>query len=84
MVIFFFAFVVAVLLSYCLKLIVLINAFLLEELRDSIDMNKIDNSEDVFSFTSWDAFAIGEQFAAFVVDVLFELDGEVGTVWKGE
>ncbi len=48
-------------------------AFLVEELCDGVDMDEVDDSKDELGFASGDAFAIREQFAAFVVDILFEL-----------
>ena len=33
-------------------------------------MDEIDDGEDVFSFSAWNTFAVGEKLAAFVVDVV--------------
>jgi hypothetical protein len=57
---------------------------LLEKLGDCVDVYKIDYGKDVLSFTTWDAFAIWEKFASFVIDVFFELCGGRRTSVKGE
>lgn len=63
---------------------VLVDSFLVKEFGDGIDVNEIDDGEYEFSFSSRDSFAIGEEFAAFVVDIFAELHGVRGTVSKGE
>ena len=56
----------------------------MQKFGDSVDVDEVDDGEDEFSFPAGDSFAVGEEFAAFVVDVLFELGGMAGTVSKGE
>lgn len=63
---------------------VLVDAFLLEELGDGVDVDEIDYGEDELGLAAGDAFAIGEELAAFVLDVFLELDGRGGTRVKGE
>jgi hypothetical protein len=57
---------------------------LVEELGDGVDVDEVDAGEDEFCFAAGDAFAIGEELASFVVDILLELRGGGGTVSKGE
>lgn len=52
---------------------VLVVALLMEELCDCIDVDEVGDGEDEFGFPSRDSFAIGEQLAAFVVDIISEL-----------
>ena len=47
-------------------------------------MDEVDDGEDVLGFATGDAFAVGEEFAAFVVDVVAELGGTAGTCSKRE
>lgn len=63
---------------------VLVDAFLLEELGDGVDVDEVDDGEDELGLSAWDAFAIGEELAALVLDILAELGGEGGTRVKGE
>jgi hypothetical protein len=55
-----------------------------EEFCDGVDMNEVDYSKDELGFATGDTFAIREEFAALVVDVLLELGREEGTNSKGE
>jgi len=43
---------------------------LLQKLGDCIDMDEVDDGEDVFGFSAGNTFAIGEKFAAFVVNIV--------------
>ena len=52
----------------------------MEELGDGVDVDEVDDGEDEFGFSAGDSFAIGEQFASFVVDVFAELGGGSCTV----
>ena len=52
-------------------------SFLLQKLGDGVHVDEKDDREDEFSFPAWDSFAIGEEFAPLVVDVIFELKIEV-------
>lgn len=47
-------------------------------------MYEVDDSQDEFGFASGDSFAIWEQLAAFVIDILSELNGWAVTTSKGE
>lgn len=61
-----------------------IDAFLLEEFGDGVDVDEVDDGEDELGLSAWDAFAIGEELATLVLDVLSELRREGGTRVKGE
>lgn len=50
-----------------------VDAFLLEELGDGVDVDEVDDGKDELCLSAGDAFPVGEEFAAFVLDVLFEL-----------
>lgn len=45
----------------------------MEEFGDCVDVHQVDNGEDELSFATGDAFAIWEEFAALIVDVVPEL-----------
>ena len=47
-------------------------------------MYEVDDSQDEFSFASRHPLAIWEQLAAFVIDILSELNGWAVTTSKGE
>ena len=47
-------------------------------------MYEVDDCEDVLGLAARDAFAVGEEFAPFVIDVVLELGGLGGTISKGE
>lgn len=50
-----------------------VDAFLLEEFGDGVDVDEVDDGEDELGLSAWDAFAIGEELATLVLNVLFEL-----------
>jgi hypothetical protein len=61
-----------------------VDALLLEELGDGVDVDEVDDGEDELGLAAGDAFAVGEELAAFVLDVFLELRGVGGTRVKGE
>jgi hypothetical protein len=61
-----------------------VDPLLLQELGNCIDMYKVDNGEDELGLPAWNPLAIGEELAAFVLNILFELDGGRDTSVKGE
>ncbi len=63
---------------------ILVEPLLLQEFGDGVDVDEVDDGEDVLGFSARDAFAIGEELAAFVVDVVSELIGGWSTFSKGE
>ena len=63
---------------------ILVVAFLMEELCDCEDVDKIGFGENELSLASRDSFAIGEEFTPLVVDVVSELIGPLSTCSKGE
>ena len=71
-------------LCFYMMVDLLIEFFLLEEFRDCVDMDEIDDTEDIFCFASGDSFAIGEEFASFVIDIFFELNQSKSTCSKGD
>lgn len=64
---------VALLLSW-VEWEVLIDLFLLEEFGNRINVNEVDNRQYKFGLAAWNAFAVGEKFAAFVFDIFAELN----------
>lgn len=61
-----------------------VGALLLEELRDSVDVDEIDDGQDELGLAAWNALAIWEQFATLVLDVLAKLNAPGLTSVKGE
>lgn len=61
-----------------------VDALLLKEFSDGVDVDEVDDGEDELGLSARDAFAIGEELAALVLDVVAELRGEGGTRVKGE
>lgn len=64
--------------------VVPVGALLLEELGHGVDVDKVDHCQDVLRLAAWNAFAIGEQLAALVLDILKELPKADRTGLKGE
>jgi len=75
--------VVALPLS-CMDVWLPVDAFLLEELGDCVDVDEVDDGQDELGLSTGDAFSVGEQLAAFVLDVLFELCWGSDTTVNGE
>ncbi len=63
---------------------VLVCPFLLEEVRDDVDVYKVHNCEDILGLSSWNPLPIWEKFAALILDILFELNEWGRTNVKGE
>ena len=63
---------------------VLVCLFLLQELRDDVDVYEVYNCEDILGLSAWNSLAIWEKFAAFILDILFELNEGGRTNVKGE
>ena len=81
---FFLSFDAVVQLSSWIHGPVPVDAFLLEEFGDGVDVDEVDDGKDELCLSTGDAFPVGEEFAAFVLDVLFELCWRCSTTVKGE
>jgi len=60
---------------YCyLKAKIHIDALLLIELGEGVDMDEVDYGEDVLCLAAWNSFTIREEFTTFAFDIFSELD----------
>ena len=82
--IFFWLVVFVAILCDWIEAEVPVNSFLLQEFGDGVHVDEKDDRQDEFSFSAWNSFAIGEEFAPLVFDIIFELKIEVQVPFRKE